>query len=238
MKDSEFLELLNLYLDHEISAEDAARIEAEVQRNPARRRIYQQYCRVQKACTLLAKDYVGQSVTSGSSHERKIVTFEPSRSWGFGVYAGGLAVAAACVALVLVSRSNLQSPNLAVPNSSVAASPAPATSELPAMGQSGALVDDATRSIARSVPATAPAVSPAVSLANDNAAAVLTNGQPQTIDAQFAWLKDMQFAPIQRTPANQLRFDSKTEFIKITPQTFGPGRPQTAAQSAAFQFQR
>ena len=30
MKDSEFIELLNLYLDHEISAADAVRIEAEV----------------------------------------------------------------------------------------------------------------------------------------------------------------------------------------------------------------
>ena len=36
MKDNEFIELLNLYLDHEISQEDAARLEAEVQRNPAR----------------------------------------------------------------------------------------------------------------------------------------------------------------------------------------------------------
>ena len=32
MKDSEFLELLNLYLDHEISPADAARLEAEVRR--------------------------------------------------------------------------------------------------------------------------------------------------------------------------------------------------------------
>ena len=35
MKDSEFIELLNLYLDHEISTADAARLEAEVQANPA-----------------------------------------------------------------------------------------------------------------------------------------------------------------------------------------------------------
>ena len=39
MNDSEYIELLNLYLDHEISAADAARLEAEVQSNPARRRI-------------------------------------------------------------------------------------------------------------------------------------------------------------------------------------------------------
>jgi hypothetical protein len=60
MKDSEFIELLNLYLDHEISADNAARLEAEVQGNPERRRVYRQYCRMQKACTLLANDFNGQ----------------------------------------------------------------------------------------------------------------------------------------------------------------------------------
>ena len=32
MKESEFVELLNLYIDHEISREDAARLEAEALR--------------------------------------------------------------------------------------------------------------------------------------------------------------------------------------------------------------
>ena len=50
MKDSEFLELLNLYLDHEITPADAARLEAEVRADPERRRTYLQYCRMQKAC--------------------------------------------------------------------------------------------------------------------------------------------------------------------------------------------
>ena len=62
MKDSEFIELLNLYLDHEITAADAARLEAEVQASPERRRVYQQYCRMQKACTMLAKDFVDENV--------------------------------------------------------------------------------------------------------------------------------------------------------------------------------
>ena len=61
MKDSEFTELLNLYLDHEISAADAARLEAEVQINPNRRRVYQEYCRMQKACKLLAHDFACES---------------------------------------------------------------------------------------------------------------------------------------------------------------------------------
>ena len=36
MKDPEFIELLNLYVDHEITSVDAARLEAEVAQNPAR----------------------------------------------------------------------------------------------------------------------------------------------------------------------------------------------------------
>src|SRR5882672_10470880 len=101
MKDSEFLELLNLYLDHEISAADAARLEAEVQANPKRRAVYRDYCRMQKACTMLAKDFADQPA------ERKVVDFEPSRpAWSPGwVAVGGLAAVAACVALVLVNRA-------------------------------------------------------------------------------------------------------------------------------------
>ena len=110
MKDHEFLELLNLYLDHEITAADVARLEAEVQGNASRRNTYFEYCRMQRACTLLAKDFADQPA------EKKIITFEPRRSaWAGGSFAvGGLAVAAACVALVLVNRAP-DAANVAVP---------------------------------------------------------------------------------------------------------------------------
>lgn len=53
MNDREFIELLNLYIDHEISPEDAVRLEAEVMGRPDRREVYNQYCRMQKACSML-----------------------------------------------------------------------------------------------------------------------------------------------------------------------------------------
>ena len=53
MKDSTFIELLNLYVDHQISPADATRLEEEVRGNPERRRVYRQYCQIQKACTSL-----------------------------------------------------------------------------------------------------------------------------------------------------------------------------------------
>eukprot|EP01035_Chromulina_nebulosa_P015261 gene15261-20220_t len=104
MKDSEFIELLNLYLDHEITAADAARLEAEVQASPDRRKVYLQYCRMQKACTVLAKDFAEKSAAA-EAEGRKIVAFEPQRSpWATGLWAAGGLAAAACVALVLVNR--------------------------------------------------------------------------------------------------------------------------------------
>ena len=67
MKDSEFIELVNLYLDHEISTADAARLEAEVQTNAARRQIYRQYCRIQKACRMAAADFQTEPVAATAS---------------------------------------------------------------------------------------------------------------------------------------------------------------------------
>ena len=75
MKDSEFIELLNLYLDHEISAADSARLEAEVQTNPARRKIYEQYCRMQKPCKVLASDFVSAVEAAAAPDNKKIVAF-------------------------------------------------------------------------------------------------------------------------------------------------------------------
>jgi hypothetical protein len=73
MKDSEFLELLNLYLDHEITAADAVRLEAEIRHNAERRKIYREYCRMQQACRILAADVTGVSSEIGS--KAKVVAF-------------------------------------------------------------------------------------------------------------------------------------------------------------------
>ena len=53
MKDSRFIELLNLYVDREITPAEAAELEAEVQANEQRRRVYNQYCRIDRACTVV-----------------------------------------------------------------------------------------------------------------------------------------------------------------------------------------
>lgn len=113
MKDSEFIELLNLYLDHEIGSADAARLETEVQQNPERRRLYRQYCAMQKACTELAVQYVDVEVPAP-----KIASFSPRRqAW----YPAALA-AAACLTVFLFIRSREATPSAAPVSQPVAVS--------------------------------------------------------------------------------------------------------------------
>lgn len=103
MTDSKFTELLNLYLDHELSGEEAAQLEAEIQRNPARRRVYRQYCQMQKACTLLAEDFRTEAPEAG-----KITAFPGASQRRAGkvraFYALGAVAAAACVAFLVIGR--------------------------------------------------------------------------------------------------------------------------------------
>ena len=100
MNDSEFIELLNLYLDHEIDPADAERLEAEVHRDARRREIYRQYCQMQAACAQLAGQFADASET-----ERSVEVFTPTRISRPTWYAGGLA-AAACLTLVLLVKSH------------------------------------------------------------------------------------------------------------------------------------
>ncbi len=99
MKDTKFIELLNLYLDHRISETESAQLEAEIRHNPARYRLYRQYCQMQKGCTLLTEKFCAEAPAKASvapsvrKHRRAVAYY----------YAAGLA-AAACVALLVVTR--------------------------------------------------------------------------------------------------------------------------------------
>ena len=102
MKDSKFIELLNLYVDHEITREEAALLEAEIQRDPERRRVYREYCQMQKACTLLTDSFRTEAPAPG-----KVVEFAPrSPLMQWATYASGALAAAACLAVVMMYRHN------------------------------------------------------------------------------------------------------------------------------------
>ncbi len=87
MKDSKFIELLNLYVDQQIEPADAALLEEEILRNPARRRTYQQYCRMHRGCAMLQEQSrpqagVGEKFTAAvAAADEKVVDFpRPART--------------------------------------------------------------------------------------------------------------------------------------------------------------
>lgn len=130
MNDSKFIELLNLYVDHQISAEDAASLEAEIQHSPERRRIYRQYCQMQKACVLLAENFRAEAPEREQVRARAATRRRQIAQVGYVL--GGLA-AAACVAMVLVV--NRQPDNLASPATATVAATETAPAIVPAMAE-------------------------------------------------------------------------------------------------------
>ncbi len=95
MNDREFIELLNLYVDREISAADAQRLEAEVARDPRRREVHDQYCRMQKACSRLSEETYAATL---SQTDPSVVEFPVSRSWRLAPFMAGMAAAAVAAA--------------------------------------------------------------------------------------------------------------------------------------------
>jgi hypothetical protein len=245
MKDSEFIELLNLYLDHEISAADAARLEAEVQGNVERRRVYEQYCRMQKGCKMLARDFTTDAVPGPHGADKKVVAFDVAaveaaaarrKRVGNLYTVGTFAAAAACVAIVFVGRSRQQASEAA----SLAASLA-ATTEAAHSVANGATSNVEAADIARLTPAVieggassvgprslggnalAAALKPSattlmpesLSLTRHTQADALMTAAVQETNAQFAWMHNVQLTPIQ--PALPL-----TELRFETPATLRP----------------
>ena len=231
MKDSEFIELLNLYLDHEIGVADARRLEAEVQRSPERRRLYREYCQMQKACVLVAEQ-AAEPLAEGRSN---VVAFEgPSRVWGWQNYAVGACAAAAVFALGAVFYNGNGSANAA----SRTIDPAAVASVQIADGiakqagrrelaQTVTLVHRTAESRNMAVDQT-PVFgrqfrTPASSLANP----------------RFDWMSKLELAALQRVNPDDLLFEAKAPSKPEDIRSFrGRRLLEGQAEQAAFQFQR
>ena len=103
MKDNRFIELLNLYIDRQITAAETAELEAEIQQNPARQAVYRQYCKIHSATKLVYDSFRANAAEQPAFQPNPAGDIElfdskhGKRRWAY--YAGGLA-AAACLALV------------------------------------------------------------------------------------------------------------------------------------------
>ena len=103
MSEREFLKLLNLYLDREISAEDADRLEREVRTDPSRNRTYLQYCRMQQGVRRLGTAEAiraGEGSPVGRAPARSPVRELWAPSWAWT----GAIAAAAVLVLIFVAR--------------------------------------------------------------------------------------------------------------------------------------
>jgi len=217
MKDSKFIELLNLYIDHQISPADAALLEAEIQQKPERRKIYREYCQMQKACGILAENFRSDGLAVG----KVVDTPRSSRRMTIATYAMGFAAAAACVALVIVKR----------PFTDFSAAPALSISS----AQAGSASEEIASSVAATRPAmesTRPALQPAYpGVARDDAEVGTTVAVADHVPLD--WMHQVQF---QRVTADNLRFDMTPE-IQTQDLTLRSVRPyQGQVETTAFIF--
>jgi hypothetical protein len=210
MKESTFIELLNLYLDHEIGPADAARLESEIQQSPDRQRIYRQYCRMQKACAVLGEKFRTQAPAA----EEKIARFPRRRLSPLTLGLSGVAALAACVTLVMVNRPRVDQA-VTIPLASATAEPR----DLPIRPIPRATVRSSTLQ---------PAFAGLVRQSGVPAAAFASDG------ASFDWMNRVQF---EQVPVEELRFATEpvlqSEDLSLRSRRF-----RGQAEMTAFRYQK
>lgn len=114
MKDTRFIELVNLYIDRQLSPGEAAEFELEIRTNPRRRQVYQQYCRMHRATTLVYESFrahAGQQDGTPARQPATIARLENRRQrralWS---YTAAALTAAACLTFVVVRNDFFDRP--------------------------------------------------------------------------------------------------------------------------------
>src|SRR5258708_25040069 len=123
MKETKFIELMNLYVNQQITPADAIHLEEEILTDPKRRAVYKQYCQMHRACALLQENlevHAGEpSVPAAGDYEGdKVVEFPAKSRSGSWFYAVSGLAAAACLTFLIVRSTDhkitVQSPSAAV----------------------------------------------------------------------------------------------------------------------------
>jgi len=117
MKDNRFIELLNLYIDRQITEAETAELEVEIQSNPKRQAVYRQYCQIHAATKLVYDSFrVNATEQPVLPTERAGVVelFETKRRRNhFAYYTAAGFAAAACLTLVFLRHNS--TPSAGVP---------------------------------------------------------------------------------------------------------------------------
>jgi hypothetical protein len=237
MNDRRFIELLNLYVDQQIDPSESAELEAEVMRSPERRRTYNQYCRLQRACCLLgdgARSTAPSSVSFARSlreAERKIA--EPRRPVWRTAYTGmyGAAAMAACVAVVWVVNRPAPASGSFTANSNTGVS-APVEIRVP-------IVQVAAAPIPSAISSSSFDLQPALAA---NVLGVARNAREAEIAATdreaLEWMQRVDLLPAQRVVVDEQTFETRATLQQDNRVFRSRHAVQGNAEFTAFQFQR
>ena len=230
MKDQRFIELVNLYIDRQITAAETAELEAEIQASPHRRATYRQYCQLHSATKQVYASFRADAASpqSGAPAGRAVLTdFKPRSRWNWIHYAGGLTAAACLVMLFVRLNSNSR------PAAETLATPPPAPAVQVAVAAPPAPV------VAAPVAAATPATPSRISLRNN------LNVEPDYA-AMLAALRheEQRSFATGEIPAGRLPslfddgvFDSRQFAPANNPRTFrGKQLPAQQAEFTAFEF--
>lgn len=213
MNDKEFIELLNLYVDREISAEDALRLEKVVATNPRRREVYDQYCRIQKACSMLS----GETLEMPAAN---VISFPTQSPWRLRPLVAGLAAAAACAIVIVGVRLRSEAPM--------------ATDVARTMTASKA-VDLAADSISMK-----PVL--LVRLPSDQARSgtqLLADSGAPSPAVQLNWIGDIHLSPVAPSASGDFLLNPKTDLkAAVMTDSQAAHEAQEPAEMTAFRFQR
>ncbi len=236
MNDEKFIEQLNAYIDRELSGVEMREVETAIAASPERQKIYRDYCKIERACqTLLAsevkapKPSIAAIIAAANAQSNdNVVPFTPAQAsrprisglnWGTA-FAG---LAAACIAAVIY----VAGPRTAPVTTNQIATTAPTTTR-----QIGP--DDSTAASAGATYRTVFALE-----AGNNSA----NGLVRSAPDSFAWMNQLEFAPIRPVRVDSLQFKTAEPMQVRTLSAYAypyPGLDDTPplSESAAFQFQR
>jgi anti-sigma factor RsiW len=219
--DKEFIELLNLYVDREISAEDALRLEKVVATNPRRREIYDQYCRIQKACSMLSEETLDMSSVRTTA---TVIAFPNRSPWHFGPIVAGLAAVAACAVAVVGVRNH----------ASLSSTPASLAADAPRARSVGDTIDLSGDSMSMK-----PVL--VVRLPSDQAShgALLADAEAPAQAAQLNWIGDIHMSPVSTAATGDFLLSPKAD-LKAAVMNDAQGSRDTMepVDMTAFRFQR
>jgi len=266
MRNSRFIELLNLYVDQQLSKEEAVELEHEITRNPARARTYQQYCRMQKACTLLFEQERNQAPNTNllarslSEADRKVIGFPESRvvRWRHASLYGASLAAAACIAFAIVNRAELAgfvkgrgaSANLASnrggtnidASANGKANAVASTIAVPrtnlAAANTGLVVTKAPVGLATSAHRQEyfPVFSSKQTLRDETAGELAVETQNEDKNS-YEWMRTVELTPVAPFAADQITLASTNKAQTITLRGQPSAHPMPT-ESASFEFQR